>query len=181
MLRLDRQVLQWFVSLRDPALHGLMNLASRLGSTEVIVTVLAVAVPLVVAVTRWWRPALFLVVVMAGEVSLFLAVAGLVGRSRPDVSHLGPQLPSTASFPSGHVSAAVVMYGALALLLLAGTRDWRGRVGTGLALAASLLVAMARLYRGVHFPSDVLAGAVLGLAWLAVGWRVIRPVRARGP
>ncbi len=175
LLQLDRAAVQWFVSVRDPVLTELMNLGSRLGSTVVIVSVLAVATPLVLAVTRRWRPALFLLVVMAGEVSLFLATARLIGRSRPDVTHLGPQLPPTSSFPSGHMAAATAMYGALALLVLAGTRDWRGWLATGWAVAASVLVATARLYRGVHFPTDILAGAFLGLSWLAASWWVIRP------
>ena len=177
LFHFDRNAVQWFVSVRDPALTEVMNVGSRLGSTAVIVTVLATAAPLALAITRRWRPALFLIVVMVGEVSLFLAVARLIGRSRPDVAHLGPQLPPTSSFPSGHMAAAVAMYGALALLVLAGTRDWRGWIATGWAIAASVLVALARLYRGVHFPTDILAGALLGLSCVAVGWWFIRPTQ----
>jgi undecaprenyl-diphosphatase len=175
---LDRAVLRWFVSVRDPAAHPVLSAASRLGSTGIVVAVAAVVTALSVAVTRRLRPALFLGVVMVGEVTLFLAVAHAVGRARPGVPHLGPGLPPTSSFPSGHVAAAVALYGAVALLAGAWARG-RWRWVAWLAGAAGVLVpaavAAARLYRGVHFPTDVLGSVLLAVPWLTASWLLLRP------
>jgi undecaprenyl-diphosphatase len=177
----DSTAMRWFASLRDPALTPLMGLASRLGGTAVVVAIAAAASALSLAVTRRWRPLLFLGAVMVGEVTLFLAVAALVRRPRPDVPHLGPQLPPTSSFPSGHVAAAVALYGAIALLTLAWTGGrgrwrWLGRAALACALVLPVLVAAARFYRGVHFPTDVLGSLLLSLPWLAACWHLVHPV-----
>ena len=72
------------------------------------------------------------------------------------------------SFPSGHSSVAIAFYGALALVLARLLPRWRARLA--LALAAAALVAvigLSRLYLGVHYLSDVLAGFAAGLAWFS--------------
>jgi len=176
--RVDTAIVRWFASLRNAVLSPLMDLASQLGSTAVIVAVLAIAAPLSLATTRRWRPAIFLAVVMVGEVTLFVAVARLIGRPRPPVPHLGPELPPTSSFPSGHVAASIAMYGGIALLALAwshGRRRWIGWIAVTWGVLAPVLVAAARLYRGVHFATDVLGSMLLTLPWLAVCWRLLDP------
>jgi undecaprenyl-diphosphatase len=81
--------------------------------------------PLALAYVRRWRPVVFLVVAMLGELTLFLAVAASVGRARPDVQRLEAYLP-TSSFPSGHTAATVCLYGALAVIVVPRTRPpWK--------------------------------------------------------
>jgi undecaprenyl-diphosphatase len=104
------------------------------------------------------------------ELTVFLSVSTIVGRERPDVQTLG-SVPSTSSFPSGHVAAAVVLYGGL-VLIAASLRPSRAvsRVGVVFATIAVVFVASARVYEGVHHPTDVIGGAVLGAgALLAAG------------
>jgi undecaprenyl-diphosphatase len=100
-------------------------------------------------------------------------IAGLVGRSRPFVAdpggvHLFSHHAADASFPSDHATAAV----AIAVAILLRKRAW------GIAaLAAALIVAVGRVALGLHYPSDVLAGILLGTASALVLW--IPPVRSR--
>ena len=84
--------------------------------------------PLALALIRRWRPAVFVAVVMFGELGLFLSVNTIVHRARPLVTHLDSHLP-TSSFPSGHTAATMCLYGALAILVVPRTRGlgdgWR--------------------------------------------------------
>ena len=97
------------------------------------------------------------------EFTTFLAVGALIGRARPDVETLH-SVPSTPSFPSGHVAAAFVLYGSL--VLVAGSLRSIPRSWWLAPLAIALSVAAARVYEGVHHPTDVAAGLVLGVGAL---------------
>jgi undecaprenyl-diphosphatase len=102
--------------------------------------------------------------------------------ARPPVTHLGPELPVTASFPSGHVAAAISLYGAVAILLWHTTRRWlRWLVAAAGGVLLPAFVAASRLYRGVHFPTDVAGSILLAVTWLAVAWWVVRPTRRPAP
>lgn len=98
----------------------------------------------------------------AGTEPTFISVNHLVRRDRPPVLTVGDP-PSTFSFPSGHVAATIVLYGALAVVLASATRSTTTRAMIAVVpLGFALSVAFARVYRGMHFLSDVLAGALLG-------------------
>ena len=102
------------------------------------------------------------------ELGVFLIVSTTIGRARPDVTPLG-SVPSTASFPSGHVAAGVVLYGGLAVIAasISGSKAvaWVAAVPAAVTVA---YVASARVYEGVHHPTDVIGGAVLGVGALFV-------------
>ena len=173
----DVSVVEWFAAIRTDALSTLAVLVGHLGGTIGIVVVLAIAVPLALALTRRWAPSAFLLIAVVGETALFLAVSTIISRGRPPVEHLSPPLPPTSSFPSGHVAAATAAYGAIALLVRAWVGGWIGRVALAVAAVASGSVALSRLYRGVHYPTDVLASIVYACAWLAICWWALRPGR----
>jgi undecaprenyl-diphosphatase len=121
---------------------------------------------------------LVLAVALVGELAVFLTATALVDRPRPPVPHLDAQLPPTSSFPSGHTAAAICLYGTLAALVLAATRVWWRRVAVILAVLLVVAVALARLYRGAHYPTDVLGSVLFAAPWLLVVLHVVPRNRA---
>ncbi|MFC8530432.1 phosphatase PAP2 family protein [Nocardia sp. NPDC057227] len=164
---------------RTPAVTAVLDVFGEVGNTIAIIAVALIVAVLSVAVFRTWRPALFLTVALLGEITLFLTTAAVVDRPRPEVEHLNPDLPPTASFPSGHVAAALTLYGGIALLVWASTGNRRYRLLAGALLLVPVLVAAQRLYAGAHHPADVLGSVLLATVWLGVAWWVVRPVPAR--
>ena len=115
-----------------------------------------------------WLESMFLAVSLLGEVTIFLSTTLLVERHRPAVARLDGA-PPTSSFPSGHTAASVALYGGLALIAWHAARSsWLRLAATLLAVLMPVGVGLSRLYRGMHNPTDVLAGALLGCCWLAV-------------
>ena len=170
----DNGVPRWLQTFRTPALDELSYLCSKAGDTHLILAVALVFCPLALALWRRWRPVLFVVLAMFGELSLFLAAAAAVGRPRPPVEHLDGQLP-TSAFPSGHIAATICLYAAIAILVVPRVRArWRW-IFVALAVLMPAGVAVSRMYRGMHHPSDVLGAAVLAAGWLTLLWFVLRP------
>lgn len=179
----DRAVVQWFAAHRGDTWTALAEAASWLGSVTGVAITGVVAAVLALAATRRWRPVLFLFAVMAGEVTLYLVASRTVDRRRPEVptvvghgaSSLGEGLPNLTSFPSGHVAAAAALYGGIAVLVLGTARgSWRWGV-LGLAVVIPLLVAVARLYLGLHYPTDYLGSLLVAVPWLLACWWTLRP------
>lgn len=173
----DTSVAEWLASQRTEYLTDIFFALSRIGDTSSIIAVAVVAVPLAAAVTRRWRPPLLLIVALAGEALLFLAGSSVVGRHRPNVEHLTPGLPPTSSFPSGHVAATTALYGGIVLLVWAWSQGWLRYGVLVLASVMVLSVAVARLYIGVHYLSDVVASVLYTSAWLAACWWILKPGR----
>lgn len=173
---IDEAVSVWLANHRDPSLTAVLDVIGLLGATPLILAVAFTVWPLVMAVTRTWQPLLFLAITLIGEITLFLAISSIVDRSRPDVVKLNPDLPPTASFPSGHVAATIAVYTAAALLVWRLTRQrWRW-IFVALAVAVPLAVAFQRLYGGVHHLTDIAAAILLAIPWTLLAWHI-----ARGP
>jgi membrane-associated phospholipid phosphatase len=137
------------------------------GANTMPVVLGMVVVTIALAALRRWRDMLLVPLALAIELSTFLTVNYLVGRDRPSVAQLGGE-PGTHSFPSGHVAATFVLWFGIAVLLGAGRwrTPWR-LLAWVLAAVPVLTVAFSRVYRGMHFTTDVLAGLLLGAAALA--------------
>ena len=124
---------------------------------------------------RWRRDAVFFVVTVLGSWALSTCIHLLSFRHRPDAALVREALSTSSSFPSGHVTSYVAMFGAIAIILK--TRLPHSRVARALmwlAIALIALVGLSRLYLGAHWASDVLGGYLLGGMWLTFAARVYR-------
>jgi membrane-associated phospholipid phosphatase len=170
----DADVSRWLARHRDRDLNEVTSLTTKLAETLTITILAVVAVAFAAWVWRRWREPMLVAVAVAGEVGIFLVVTLLVDRKRPPVGHLDAA-PPTSSFPSGHTAAAVALYGALAVLASERARSALVRgLFWALAVVVPLVVAVSRMYRGMHFFTDVLGGLALGWLWLAATVRGIR-------
>jgi undecaprenyl-diphosphatase len=165
----------WLAEHRTPTLDLASTVATDVCSTTSVFVLGFLAAACSAALLRRWWPAVFLAVALVGELWLFLATAMIVKRPRPPVAHVDAALPPTSSFPSGHTAAAICLYGGIAALVLTATRAWWRWLVLAAAVVVVALVAGARLYRGAHFPTDVLGSVVFALPWLLVVHRLVLP------
>jgi len=169
----DGSVDRWFARHRGDPWTTLTHYVSSMVETLPVIVIGAVFFVALRIGLRRWRESLFLAVALIGEVSIFVCTTLVIDRARPAVAHLDAA-PPTSSFPSGHTAASVALYGALAVITWCCTqRGWLRAVATLLAVVVPVAVALSRLYRGMHFPTDVLAGALLALLWLTITARVV--------
>jgi undecaprenyl-diphosphatase len=173
------------VAVHHATLVTALKVLSTLGSAVVYF-------PLFATVAAWlvWRRlprlALFVVVTVGGSALLNALVKLVVHRARPVVSD--PVAHANGlSFPSGHAQSAIVAWSVLLLVFLPALgRRWRP-LAIAVAVAMVLAIGFARITLGVHFLSDVLAGYVLGAAWVAAmvaafnAWRQERGRAPAGP
>lgn len=169
----DERVSEWFADRRTDRLDTWAHWGSALSDTLVKIIFTALVVGAAAWAWRRWREPLMIAVPLVLEASVFITVTWLVGRARPDVPRLQDS-PVNSSFPSGHVAAATV-YTAMVVVLFWHTRKvwWRALAAVGVSLVVGV-VAAARLYQGMHYLSDVIAGVLLGLVSVAAVWWVIR-------
>lgn len=148
-----------------------------LGSTFLLVVVVGIA-------AGWlWRPGghravVFLVGAAATSTLLNAAVKSTVDRARPDVADRLIAAPG-ASFVSGHALGATVVFGALLVAVWPLLPRTGRRPVAAIIVAVVVAVGASRVLLGVHYPTDVVGGHLLGLAWLA-GWAALIGPRARG-
>ena len=170
----DRTIPRWFLAHRTPTLNRWSLDVSNLGATQDILIVSVVACVVFLAVTRRWRPVIFIAVVMFGELGAFLIIEEIVKRPRPAVPHLDTGLP-TSAFPSGHMAATTCLYVAIAILVIGHARGWWRYLFLIPAIVMPVAIATARMYRGEHHPTDILASVLFAALWLTAATLLIKP------
>ncbi len=162
-LRFDDSVRLWVHEFASPGMTRAMTLVSSLGS-RVLIAQLAV-VMIIFAWLRWRRAAIWLAITMAGALLLEVALKWAYHRPRPE-AFFG-SLPNSYSFPSGHALTSLCFYGVMAGLLSARIKSlpWRIVMWT-LAVLLIVSIGLSRIYLGVHYPSDVLAGYLAATLWV---------------
>jgi len=177
---LDLDVARDLVAGRTATIDGLTSAATVLADTVTVSGLWIGSMAVAAWRTRKLTIPVFLLAAIGGEKLTYLFTSIIIGRPRPPVEPLG-HVFATNSFPSGHVGSAIVLYGGIGVAILWHDAAARGRwrpapvwIALGAVVTAiTLLVAYSRLYRGHHFLSDVVWGAVLGIVWLALAWRVV--------
>jgi undecaprenyl-diphosphatase len=97
-----------------------------------------------------------------------------VKRPRPDVTHLDHHLP-TSAYPSGHEAATCCLYVAIAILVIGHARGWWRWLFLIPAIVLPVLVALSRMYRGEHHPTDILGSLIFAALWLTATSVLIKP------
>ena len=164
---------RWFEARRTAGLNSVTLLLSNFGQTQYVIAVCLLVVAVFWWRTRQWWLAAVPAIAIGLQSVLFFTSSLLVGRGRPEVGLLDESPPTTA-FPSGHTSAAAALYVSLALLCQRITLPWLRWVLTVLCLLVPFAVATARLYRGMHHPTDVLVGLVNGVVCALLAWWYLR-------
>lgn len=178
--RFDEAALRWMDRYGTETLDRVALEIAALGDGTVVV-VLVLVCGLLLWLTRNPNLALMLWVATAGGL-LFNTVLKLAfERPRPRLFEWRTDHASLSSFPSGHATSAMVVYVALAYVIsrLEPTR-WMRRATFALFGVLILLIGLSRVYLGVHYPSDVIAGYAVGFAWAAfsvLAVEVIQPTR----
>lgn len=162
---------RWF----EESVRDLTSLGS---SAVLLLTTLAAAGYLILQ--RKGRALVLLLATTTGGALLTAALKMSFARPRPDlVPHL--TVVQTASFPSGHAALSAMVYLTLSAILAQMATHWRLRAYfVGVALFVTMIVGVTRVYTGVHYPSDVLAGWTLGLGWSTFAWLVTWALKRRG-
>jgi undecaprenyl-diphosphatase len=166
-LAMDRAATALVALLRMPLLTRVLWIVTLMGDTRVMVVETLVAA---VLLAIWGHPrrAGSVILLLLTGVGVSSLVKGLVSRPRPLASLALIAVPTSASFPSGHALSGFLLFGTLALMLVASRvpkplRTW-GAAAVGLF---ALTIGLSRVYLGVHYFSDVLAGWLLGTTMLA--------------
>jgi len=170
----DRTIPRWFAAYRTANWNHWSLIFSNLGATQDILIVSVAVCVVFLAVTRHWRPVIFVATVMFGELGAFLAAAAVVKRPRPDVTHLDQHLP-TSAYPSGHTAATTCLYVALAILVIGHARGWWRWLFLIPAIAMPVLIALSRMYRGEHHPTDIAGSLLFAALWLTATSLLIKP------
>lgn len=167
VVRTDERVANWMVDQRTSTLNSLTVWGSYLAETITKVVVTALVAVLFLWLWRRWLEPLVVTISLIIEASAFIVVTWVVGRDRPDVPRLDGS-PVGSSFPSGHTAAAAA-YAAIAVVIFWHTRNrWVRIVVVAITALIPVIVALSRMYRGMHFLSDTVAGAILGFASVAL-------------
>ena len=160
----DLSVRNWIHQFFTPRLTRVMTVISELGANGLI-TAFLISLAVFLSL-RWRRAALWLVFTMAGALVLDLALKYGFHRPRP-APFYGP-LPHTYSFPSGHALFSFCFYAVLAGLVNDRVRSLWLRILVWItAIFLIAAIGLSRIYLGVHYPSDVIAGYLAAALWVS--------------
>lgn len=163
----DLPIQEIIFSWRSPWLTTVTRFITNLGSALFVISFVAIS-SLILLWRRYWLRAGFLIasVGIAGVMNLILK--GIFQRQRPDVL-MALVEESSHSFPSGHAMSSMALAATIALLCWNTKWRWPALIGASIY---TFLVGLSRIYLGVHYASDVVAGWSAGLIWVIIFYKV---------
>ncbi|MBU2699376.1 undecaprenyl-diphosphatase [Sporomusaceae bacterium BoRhaA] len=158
-------ILIWLVRyFANPTLDSIMIFISNLGYGSIYGFIVVAAFTILVMYRRWLEFA-GLAICLSGGAILNYILKNLFERARPDAFRI--VAASGYSFPSGHAMVSIYFYGMLAFLIARNIKSWQWRyVLTAITILFIVVMGISRIYLGVHYPSDVVAGYTAGGMWL---------------
>lgn len=173
--RFDETVRDYVPAIASPTMTFVMQTASSLGSIPFL-TIFGIVVFIVCYYLKRRRPAIIFAITTVGAALLINILKTLFKRARPE-PFFDTILPASFSFPSGHSLGSLCFYLALAAIITARIENRLAQILIWItAVLLVLLIGISRIYLGVHYPSDVVAGFAVGLIWvvtIAIGDRLI--------
>ncbi|MFC0274975.1 phosphatase PAP2 family protein [Metabacillus herbersteinensis] len=165
IVHFDSTIISFVQGFEGPILTEIMKFFTFIGGTKPIVVISLLILFILYKVLKHLSELILFIAVIAGANGLFVSLKLLFHRARPDLHRLIEA--SNYSFPSGHATNAFALYGILTFLL------WRhipSRLGRTILIILSVFmifaIGMSRIYLGVHYPSDVIAGYFISAFWL---------------
>ena len=184
-LAFDRRIVLAFRKASDPSLpvgpawvSSVLIDLTALGGPTVLFLMIAAVVGFLVLQGRY-RTALFILLTALSGEAVGYAMKALFVRPRPEiVPHLRQAFSS--SFPSGHAMQSAIVYLTMgAMLMRLAERRLTKIYCCTVAMGLTFLVGLSRVYLGVHYPTDVLAGWIVGLVWASVCWLMVQHYEVR--
>ncbi|MBG9542708.1 phosphatase PAP2 family protein [Cytobacillus firmus] len=166
LIRFDESVIQYVQAFISPRLTEYMSVVTFLGSVKWLAFSVLIAAVLLFLFKK--RSLAWFMVLSSGLGALFnLLLKWIFKRERPDIRPLIEE--QGFSFPSGHSMGSFIFYGSLAYMIihLAKRKRWKA-AWTMMLGCFIMMIGLSRIYLGVHFPSDVIAGFAAGGAWLTI-------------
>jgi membrane-associated phospholipid phosphatase len=162
----DRPAIEWIAKRRTGQISSVVTAVTDIGGKVLLAALLAATAVAVAMRLRSWRPIVLAAVSGGGSVVIVAVIKAMIARDRPDPVQRAI-VESGFSFPSGHATSALVVLATVAWLvsLVAASRTLRATAWVAAGMLA-VAIGLSRVYLGVHYPSDVLAGWVLGTSWL---------------
>lgn len=160
----DESFMRWIGQHQNPLVQSVMLEITALG-TGAVVTMIVLIAGLFLWLNQHKHSAILLIAASTGGMILNNLLKIGFDRPRPQVFKWGTYAASS-SFPSGHAMSSIIVYGTVAYLAARLQRNVASRIAT-MVFAAIIIVAIcaSRVYLGVHYPSDIAAGLVIGFAW----------------
>ena len=169
----DAAILRWLEGQRSSFWTSAMVAITRLGTGPVTLTLTTVCC-MWLLVRKQGLDAAFLATANFGGAIVNAAAKAIFVRQRPPVEVVHSIMESQSfSFPSGHAMGAMVFYASICIVGLRLDRPWLRGLVLALALVMIPTTGFTRLYLGVHYPSDVVAGWALGAAWVSLSYLVL--------
>ncbi|WP_100397892.1 phosphatase PAP2 family protein [Bacillus sp. FJAT-44742] len=160
----DFAIITWVQSWITPLLTDSFNAITYLGSVQALIILVIITSLMLFIFKKTWEGILYIFTVAAGG-GLNWLLKWIIHRERPDINPL--VVESGYSFPSGHSMMAIIAYGMLAYYFVLFLQSKATKSITVIAFTILIfLIGLSRIYLGVHYPSDVIAGYAVGGAWL---------------
>ncbi|PLT34521.1 phosphatase PAP2 family protein [Bacillus sp. V5-8f] len=161
----DESIISFIQGFESPMLTVIMNGFTFIGGTVPIIVIFLLASLFLFIVWKHRSELLLFFAVLAGSTVLFMLIKRFIQRERPDIHRL---IEATGfSFPSGNATMAMALYGFLLFIFLRHISSQIGRIFVVIFCVGMILfIGISRVYMGVHYPSDILAGYLVSTFWL---------------
>jgi membrane-associated phospholipid phosphatase len=171
---MDARILLRINEWSSPWLDQLMLFVTNLGGYLFVLFATFIITAFLIRTKRWHR-AILVTVGVGGAAAITSILKLIFARDRPELWQV-LEYESTYSFPSGHATLSFAL--ALCIVLLLWHTKWRWYIAS-VALTYIAIIGFSRLYLGVHYPTDILAGWIVAGIWVVTTWRVLQFLEAK--